>query len=119
MVGARRRSSYHGAGHRRSEMPRHRRLGYVALNVSDLPRARAFYETQVGLQPSGQGPGGEAFFRCGVAHHDVALYEGTEPGLKRIGLELESAEAVDEAARHFAAEGLEVAEIAAAECAAL
>jgi 2,3-dihydroxy-p-cumate/2,3-dihydroxybenzoate 3,4-dioxygenase len=100
-------------------MPRHRRLGYVALNVSDLARARAFYEAQVGLQPSGEGPGGEAFFRCGVAHHDIVLYQGSEPGLKRIGFELESAAAVDEAARHFAAEGLDVAEVAPAECAAL
>ena len=62
-------------------MPRYRRLGYVALNVSDLDRARAFYEHQLGLQASGEGPDGAAFFRCGFAHHDIALYRGAAPGL--------------------------------------
>jgi 2,3-dihydroxy-p-cumate/2,3-dihydroxybenzoate 3,4-dioxygenase len=100
-------------------MPRYRKLGYVALNVSDLARARAFYEGQLGLHPSGEGANGEAFFRCGFEHHAVALYQGAEPGLKRIGFELETPEAVEDAARHFAAEGLDVAELAPAACAAL
>ena len=100
-------------------MPRYRKLGYVALNVSDLARARTFYEGQLGLQPSGEGAHGEAFFRCGFEHHAIALYHGTEPGLKRIGFELETPASVEDAARHFAAEGLEVAELAPGECAAL
>jgi 2,3-dihydroxy-p-cumate/2,3-dihydroxybenzoate 3,4-dioxygenase len=100
-------------------MPRYRRLAYVALNVSDLARARGFYEGQLGLQPSGEGTGGEAFFRCGVAHHDIVLYQSAEPGLKRVGFELDSDGAVEDAARHFADEGLDVVEVAAADCAAL
>jgi 2,3-dihydroxy-p-cumate/2,3-dihydroxybenzoate 3,4-dioxygenase len=100
-------------------MPRYRRLAYVALNVSDLARARAFYEGQLGLQPSGEGPDGALFFRCGFAHHDVVLYRGAEPGLKRIGFELDSEGAVEDAARQFAAAGLDVVEVAPADCAAL
>src|ERR1700722_16186379 len=100
-------------------MPRYRRLAYVALNVSDLARARGFYEGQLGLQPSGEGTEGEVFFRCGFAHHDIVLYQGAEPGLKRVGFELDSEGAVEAAARHFADEGLDVVEVAAADCAAL
>jgi 2,3-dihydroxy-p-cumate/2,3-dihydroxybenzoate 3,4-dioxygenase len=100
-------------------MPRYRRLGYVALNVSDLARARAFYEGQLGLQPSGEGAEGELFFRCGFAHHDVVLYQSAEPGLKRIGFELDSEGAVEAAARELAGEGIDVAEVAPADCAAL
>jgi len=69
-------------------MPRYRKLGYVALNVTDIGRACAFYEGQLGLQPSGAGEGGAAFFRCGFEHHDVVLFPGAEPGLKRVGLAL-------------------------------
>lgn len=98
---------------------RYRRLGTVALNVSDLGRARAFYESQLGLQPSGEGPDGALFFRCGFAHHDVVLYRGAEPGLKRIGFELEGDGAVEDAARSLAADGLDVTEVAPSDCAAL
>jgi 2,3-dihydroxy-p-cumate/2,3-dihydroxybenzoate 3,4-dioxygenase len=100
-------------------MPRYRRLGYVALNVSDLARARAFYEGQLGLMPSGEGAGGEVFFRCGFAHHDIVLYQGAEPGLKRVGFELDGEGAVEDAARALAADGLDVVEVAAADCAGL
>ena len=100
-------------------MPRYKKLGYVALNVSDVARSREFYEGVVGLQPSGMGERGEAFFRCGAEHHNIVLYQGAEPGLKRIGLALEDGDSVDAAARHFAAAGIAVAELDAAECAAL
>ena len=100
-------------------MPRYDKLGYVALNVTDLGRARAFYEGQVGLQPSGEGEDGALFFRCGVQHHDVVLYQGAEPGLKRIGLALASEGEIEAAAQSFAAEGLDVVEVDPAECAAL
>jgi 2,3-dihydroxy-p-cumate/2,3-dihydroxybenzoate 3,4-dioxygenase len=100
-------------------MPRYEKLGYVALNVSDLGRARDFYESQIGLQPSGEGEDGALYFRCGAEHHAVALYRGGEPGLKRIGFALADEDEVERAARGFAAEGLEVVEVDAAEGAAL
>lgn len=100
-------------------MPRYRKLGYVALNVSDVARARAFHETMVGLQPSGEGADGAVFFRCGFEHHTLVLYRGAAPGLKRIGFELETDEALEDAARQFAAQGLDVVELDEAERAAL
>jgi 2,3-dihydroxy-p-cumate/2,3-dihydroxybenzoate 3,4-dioxygenase len=100
-------------------MPRYEKLGYVALNVTDLDRARAFYEGQLGLQPSGAGEDGALYFRCGADHHAVALYRAGEPGLKRIGFALADDDEVERAARGFAAEGLDVVELDPAEAAAL
>jgi 2,3-dihydroxy-p-cumate/2,3-dihydroxybenzoate 3,4-dioxygenase len=100
-------------------MPRYSKLGYVALNVSDMARSRAFYEQQLGLQPSGVGVGGEAFFRCGFEHHTVVLYQGAEPGLKRVGLALQDDAALDDAVSHFSGHGIEPVAVAPEECAAL
>jgi len=70
-------------------MIRFRRLGYLALNVSDLERSCEFYERTVGLQKVA-GPSADVrYFRCSDKHHDLAFYAGV-PGLKRIGFELES-----------------------------
>lgn len=71
-------------------MARFTKLGYVALNVTDLERSRRFYEDLVGLEVSEIGPGGEVFLRCNNDHHSVILYQSDTPGLKRIGFELES-----------------------------
>ncbi len=97
-------------------MPRYRKLGYVALNVADLARSRAFYENQLGLEPSGEGAGA-LFFRCGFEHHAVALYEGA-PGLKRVGFELEDS-SLDAAQRELEAHGLEITPVPRETCAAL
>jgi 2,3-dihydroxy-p-cumate/2,3-dihydroxybenzoate 3,4-dioxygenase len=70
-------------------MIRFRRLGYVALNVTDPERSATFYRDKVGLQCV-PGPAAELrYLRCSDKHHDLALYAG-KPGLKRIGFELES-----------------------------
>jgi 2,3-dihydroxy-p-cumate/2,3-dihydroxybenzoate 3,4-dioxygenase len=69
---------------------RYHELSYVALNVSDLERSRAFYETILGLQYSGTGTDGGVFFRCSRNHHSIALYRSPHPGLRQIGWELEN-----------------------------
>lgn len=76
-------------------MVRYRKLGYVALNVSDVARSSGFYGEQLGLTDVGEGPGGSRFFRCGTSHHDVVLYPNRSPGLKRIGFEIEDAESLE------------------------
>jgi 2,3-dihydroxy-p-cumate/2,3-dihydroxybenzoate 3,4-dioxygenase len=68
---------------------RHKRLGYVALNVTDLERSVAFYRDLVGLDISEHGDG-MAALRCGRDHHNILLHANDEPGLKRIAFELES-----------------------------
>jgi 2,3-dihydroxy-p-cumate/2,3-dihydroxybenzoate 3,4-dioxygenase len=69
---------------------RYRRLGYVALNVSDLECSTAFYRDLVGLAVTETTPQWTAL-RCSRDHHNVLLYPSARPGLKRIAFELESA----------------------------
>jgi 2,3-dihydroxy-p-cumate/2,3-dihydroxybenzoate 3,4-dioxygenase len=68
---------------------RYERLGYVALNVSDLARSRTFYRDVVGLEEAPGGGPDTAFLRCSHSHHDVMLTKG-EPGLKRVSWRMES-----------------------------
>lgn len=97
---------------------RYRRLGYVALNVTDLERSIAFYRDLVGLSISDKS---ESFvaLRCSRDHHNVLLYQAAAPGLKRIGFELESASDLVAARRHVEALGYPIEEIAAAELSTL
>jgi 2,3-dihydroxy-p-cumate/2,3-dihydroxybenzoate 3,4-dioxygenase len=68
---------------------RYARLGYVALNVSDLGRSARFYSELVGLSLSDRDSDCVAF-RCSPRHHDILLYRSDSPGLKRIGWQMES-----------------------------
>lgn len=97
---------------------RYRKLGYVALTVTDLDRSVAFYRDVVGLDVMAR-DNGAAFLRCGPEHHDIILYEAAEPGVKRIGWELESDDDLDRAWSDFAALGLEPVEVGNDELAAL
>lgn len=85
---------------------RFRRLGYVALNVTDLDRSRAFYRDMVGLAVEGEDDGEHVFLRCSDRHHNIVLVRGKTPGLKRVGWQMESPAALDAARRHFEEIGL-------------
>lgn len=85
---------------------RYRKLGYLALNVTDLERTTDFAVRTFGLDASGEGPNGERFFRCGMDHHSLVLTQNDTPGLVRGAWELESAEDVDRAYSHFERIGL-------------
>lgn len=98
---------------------RYRKLGYVALNVTDLARSTRFYTDTVGLDLSEPLAGGPAFLRCGDDHHNVVLYGAAAPGIKRVAFELESRAEMEHARKHLASLGLAVTEIAADERAAL
>lgn len=87
---------------------RYRRLGYVALNVTDLAASRDFYEAKVGLKIDENAHDGQLFLRCGDSHHDIALYEGGEPGVKRIAWQMESLDALEAVKARFAEIGLPV-----------
>lgn len=69
-------------------MVRYKQLGYLALNVRDVERSRRYYRDVVGLQDVNAGAS-MALLRCSDKHQDIALYPG-EPGLRRLGFELES-----------------------------
>jgi len=77
------------------EQVRYRGLGYVALNVSDIDKSRAFYTDIVGLENVGESEG-QVFLRCSDTHHDIILCPAgsVTPGLKRVGWEMESLDAV-------------------------
>jgi 2,3-dihydroxy-p-cumate/2,3-dihydroxybenzoate 3,4-dioxygenase len=99
-------------------MIRYRKLGYVALNVSDVARSTDFYCAQVGLADAGEGPGGTRFLRCSTSHHDLMLCKGT-PGLKRVGFEMESGDALVELSNALKAQGLAGVDVPNEEAAAL
>lgn len=97
-------------------MIRYRKLGYVALNVTDLARARQWYASMAGLQFNGSGEAGQVFFRSGAEHHSLVLHQAAAPGLKRVGWELESDAQFDVLARELDRHGVAWRELDANEC---
>ena len=95
-------------------MHRYCKLGYVALNVSNVERSMRFYEELWGLQANGQGGQGSRFLRCSKDHHNVILYPG-KPGLKRIGWQMESEGDLHKIGETLNKNNLRVCEVDAAE----
>jgi 2,3-dihydroxy-p-cumate/2,3-dihydroxybenzoate 3,4-dioxygenase len=89
-------------------MIRYYKLGYVALDVTDLARSRNFYEHILGLQFVDTGEQGELYFRCSADHHNIVLYQSEQAGVRRIGWELEGERALDDLADHLAPLGVPV-----------
>jgi 2,3-dihydroxy-p-cumate/2,3-dihydroxybenzoate 3,4-dioxygenase len=85
---------------------RYRKLGYVALNVTDIARTTEFATRTFVLENTGTGPSGEQFLSCGPEHHDLVLYQNKEPGFVRGAWELESPEDVERAYAHYEGLGL-------------
>lgn len=98
---------------------RYSKLGYVALNVTDVQRSRHFYESMVGLQYAGESAGGDVFLRCSNNHHDIILCPAAQPGLKRIAFEMESSEALEALIEHLASLKIRTVEVPEAERKAL
>jgi 2,3-dihydroxy-p-cumate/2,3-dihydroxybenzoate 3,4-dioxygenase len=92
-------------------MFRYKKLGYVALNVSDIKKSTDYYENIVGLllvEGNGNGP---SFLRCSHDHHNIILYSSNEPGLKRVGFQVESDIELEKAYEHFKKHGLDPQEV--------
>jgi 2,3-dihydroxy-p-cumate/2,3-dihydroxybenzoate 3,4-dioxygenase len=75
---------------------RYARLGYAALKVTDLARSVDFYTRLVGLAPGRQDQA-SAWLRCSEKPCDLILEQGATAGLRRIGFELESRQALSDA----------------------
>ena len=88
---------------------RYKKLGYIALNVTDLDRSTAFYRDVVGLDLSEEAEGAErtAYLRSGADHHTIVLSRAEEAGLKRIGWELEDEGELERAFDGFGRLGLQ------------
>jgi len=99
-------------------MIRYHKLGRVELGVTDLERSRRFYETTVGLQYVGTGPGGEVLLRCDHDHHNVVLRAAYTAGLHCVGFVLEDRSQFDPLIGTLRDAGLTLHEVDAATCAA-
>lgn len=97
-------------------MIRYQKLGYVELNVGNLARSRAFYETLVGLEFVGEGAHGEVLLRCDSDHHNIVLHAAPRPGLKRVGWMLESEAQFERLHERLAEHGVAYHEVTAEEC---
>jgi 2,3-dihydroxy-p-cumate/2,3-dihydroxybenzoate 3,4-dioxygenase len=84
---------------------RYKKLGYVALNVTDIARSHDFVTNVYGLDEAGTGPKGERYYRTGSDHHSIILYPAASAGFKRAGWQLDGEGEVDKAFGHFS--GLE------------
>jgi 2,3-dihydroxy-p-cumate/2,3-dihydroxybenzoate 3,4-dioxygenase len=96
---------------------RYKKLGYVELNVTDLARARKFYEGLVGLQYVARGDLGEDLYRCSDDHHSIVLHQATQAGLKRVGLMLEDENQFTPLKQSLDRHGTPWEEVPAGECA--
>lgn len=97
---------------------RYQQIGYIALNVSDIAASRRFYEEKVGLMVDAEG-GDVQFLRCSDRHHDIALYAGSAPGVKRIGWQMDGPDAFEALRAHLAEIGLPMYPVSDAETAQL
>jgi 2,3-dihydroxy-p-cumate/2,3-dihydroxybenzoate 3,4-dioxygenase len=98
---------------------RFRRLGYIALNVTDLDRSRDFYESKLGLTVDEPAANGRLFLRCSDRHHDIVLCESHTPGVKRVSWQMEGPAALAAIRARFSEIGLVIADVAANESASL
>jgi 2,3-dihydroxy-p-cumate/2,3-dihydroxybenzoate 3,4-dioxygenase len=97
---------------------RYRKLGYAALTVTDLQRSVVFYRDLLGLDLVEQ-TADTAYLRCSRDHHNLVLVQGSVPGLKRVGFELENEAELDKAFAHFQARDLQPRRLSKAEAQAL
>ena len=89
---------------------RYKRLGYVALNVTNIASSTTFYRDLVGLAVSESAADFTAL-RCSHDHHNMLLYQAAQPGLKRIAFELETRADLDAARQHLESQGIAATEV--------
>ena len=97
---------------------RFRRLGYVALNVTDVARSARFYSDIVGLDCV-SATSEVACLRCSDQPHDVVLCRAAIPGLRRIGWQMETIHDLHELKRTLMTDGMTVETASEAECESL
>jgi 2,3-dihydroxy-p-cumate/2,3-dihydroxybenzoate 3,4-dioxygenase len=85
---------------------RYEKLGYAALNVTDLDRSVHFYRELMGLDLVTK-ENDVAYLRCSRDHHNLVLYKAANPGLRRAAYKVASPEDLEGAFKHLQAHGLE------------
>lgn len=89
---------------------RYKRLGYIALSVTDPVRSEKFYREIVGVVTTLSEDGDSVFLRVSDRHHDILLVRSDRPALRRISWEMETSAALSAVQEHL--EGLGVKTIA-------
>jgi 2,3-dihydroxy-p-cumate/2,3-dihydroxybenzoate 3,4-dioxygenase len=84
---------------------RYSRLGYAALQVTDVAASAHFYSEIMGLKLERQDEA-TALLRCSDKPYDLVLEAGDTPGLSRVGFELESLGELRKAFDHVVGVGL-------------
>lgn len=100
---------------------RPKKLGHLVLKVRDIHKSVKFYTDVVGLEVSDWIAENMVFLRCGVDHHDLALFQlpkdsphfntlGKEngPGLEHFSYEVENYAVLEEAVRMLQENGVEI-----------
>jgi 2,3-dihydroxy-p-cumate/2,3-dihydroxybenzoate 3,4-dioxygenase len=95
---------------------RYLKPGYVALNVTDLERSIRFYRDIVGLKLESRESADVAFLRCSDDHHNLILYRGEEPGLRRMAFQMESDGDLQRARDYVASQGWSLQTLSESEC---
>lgn len=98
---------------------RYKRLGYLALGVTDLDRSTTFAREVFGLDVVKTDDEGRRFLRGHEHHHDLVFEERDEALLLRSAWELESEADLEQAFEYFRKEGLTPEWVDPAECSAL
>ncbi|KAA9022249.1 VOC family protein [Niallia endozanthoxylica] len=92
-------------------MIRYKKLGYIAINVTDVKRSAIFYRDMVCLDQVGEITEDMAFFSSSSDYHNLILNKSHEPGLKRIAFELESTKELERAFEMLEREGYNPIEV--------
>lgn len=100
-------------------MIRFKKLGYIALNVTDVERSLEFYRDVIGLGQTGPVQDGVAFLTTGSDYHNIMLFPSDKPGVKRVGFEMEDLNQLDNAFHLLKEKGLNPVEVSAEERAKL
>lgn len=79
---------------------RYDKLGYAALNVTDLERSVRFYHELMGLDLVRKDEN-VAYLRCSRDHHNLVLYAAKTPGIKRAAYKMASPEDLNAAYQFF------------------
>ena len=100
---------------------RYKKIGYVALNVPNRERSTAFQHETIGLEtnprvdPIGFGA---TLLRSGRSACEVALYDGVEPGLRRVAFEMENERYLEAALEHLNGLGVKTWDVPSSDLAA-
>ncbi len=92
-------------------MIKFRKLGYVALNVTDIERALGFYTGIVDLNLTDTAKSGPVFLRCSRDHHNIVLAKAEKPGLHRVAFEVVDSDELDRAYNVLTGKGIRVTDV--------